>query len=102
MQPLTWLIQGDTGSELGDTIIITIIIVVIIVIVIVIVIIIIILVTIMIVIVMIWIKKRDLYPRHMGLAGDTGSELVPGERSLKILHLLHLNLKFEAEERKSK
>ena len=69
-----WLIQGDTGSELGDIIIIIIIIVVIIIIIfIVLVIIVIITVTI----------KGDLYPRHMGLAGDTGSELVPGERNLK-------------------
>ena len=71
-----WLIQGDTGSELGDIIIIITIIIVVIVIVIVIFIVqVIIIITVTI--------KGHLYPRHMGLAGDTGSELVPGERNLK-------------------
>ena len=35
--------------------------------------------------VVICITNLNLYPRHMlGLAGETGSEFVPGERKLKL------------------
>ena len=46
--------------------------------------------TIMIIIIIIIANNWNLYPRHMlGLAGDTGSEFVPGERKLKVQYHYH-------------